>query len=140
MLTIAHVISLLMLSAESKSGFLTTFLLFTMGVIGGQGACVIFISTWTAAVRYHSILCSSLITGLLFSYFLGSDTLHLVVKNSLFSSFTLGQFLMVVAVLGVPIYFLAAFIFTKKDKAASSETSMSKGLLLRKGVWLYVLV
>jgi hypothetical protein len=47
---------------------------------------------------------------------------------------------MVVAVLGVPIYFLAAFIFTKKDKAASSETSMSKGLLLRKGVWLYVLV
>jgi hypothetical protein len=85
-------------------------------------------------LRYHSILCTYLLNGLLFSYFLGSDTIHIVLKYGFFSELTLSQFLLVIAGCGFATYAACAYLFTIKSKHATQETGMTKGLLLKRSV------
>ena len=91
-------------------------------------------------IRYHSVLCTHLLNGLLFSYFLGSDTMHIALKYGVFSELTLSQFLFVVAGCGILTYAACAFVFTMKSKHATQETGMTKGLMLKRSVQLYSLV
>ena len=60
-LTGAHVLAAFMLSSNRPNDTLTTFLLFAVAVLGGQGACIIFLSTLYFQLRYHSIICTHLV-------------------------------------------------------------------------------
>ena len=61
MLTIAHIISLLILTLEIKSG-VATILMFVAGIMGGQGACIVFLSALGATLKMHSIISTSLVS------------------------------------------------------------------------------
>ena len=72
-------------------------------------------------LRYHSIVCTALLNGLLFTYFLGSDTFHIALKYGIFSELSLSKFLFVIALCGLGTYVACAFVFTMKAKAATQE-------------------
>lgn len=91
-------------------------------------------------IKYHSILCTNLITATLFSYFLGSDTFHLVIKQGLFPEMEFGSWSWLLAIGGMIIYVVAAVIFTSKNKAAEEEKSFAKGIVLKKGIAMYAVV
>lgn len=78
--------------------------------------------------------------GLLFSYFLGSDTFHVALKYGIFSEWSLSGFLFFLAIYSFAICFLCALIFTMKGKASKEETRLSKGVMLKRTVQLYSLV
>jgi hypothetical protein len=60
MLTIAHIIAAFTLTQNNKDST-STILLFIVGIVGGQGSCIIFLSTLSTMLRYHSIICTSLV-------------------------------------------------------------------------------
>jgi glucose uptake protein GlcU len=55
-------------------------------------------------------------------------------KVGVFSSFSLQQFLFIIAVLGALIYVGCAFLFQKKAQSKSEEKSIAKGLVLKRTV------
>ena len=65
-------------------------------------------------LKQHSIICTALINGILFTYFLGSDTFHQALKYGVFTNFSLQFFLLVVAACGALTYVACAFFFQKK--------------------------
>lgn len=85
-------------------------------------------------LRYHSVICTHLLNGLLFTYFLGSDTFHIALKYGVFSEVSLETYLLVIATCGALTYIVCAYIFNMKDKSASPETGLSKGLVLKRMV------
>lgn len=91
-------------------------------------------------LKQHSIICTSLINGLLFTYFLGSDTFHQALRLGVLSGLTLQQFLYIIAGLGAVVYFGCALLFQKKAAGGSEEKSLSKGILLKRSVQLYALI
>jgi hypothetical protein len=117
LLTAAHLVAALMLSSNKTDSF-STILLFLVGIIGGQGASIIFITTLSFMLRYHSIICTHLLNALLFTYFLGSDTFHIALKYGVFTNLPLSTFLMVIAGFGLLVYIAAAILFTMKSKHA----------------------
>jgi hypothetical protein len=61
MITIAHILSILVLNISmSKSA--ATVTLFVIGVIGGQGACIVFLTSLGAVLKMHSIISTSLVS------------------------------------------------------------------------------
>ena len=60
LITGAHILAALILSLE-MSRLPATVLLFCLGVAGGQGACIIFLSAMGAMLKQHSIICTSLV-------------------------------------------------------------------------------
>lgn len=61
LLSLAHVLAGLMLNSTRTADSFTTAGLFIIGILGGQGASIIFISTLSFMLRYHSIVCSHLV-------------------------------------------------------------------------------
>jgi hypothetical protein len=60
LLTAAHILAAFVLEAQFGKS-LATILLFVVGVVGGQGACIIFFSALGAMLKQHSIICTSLV-------------------------------------------------------------------------------
>eukprot|EP00347_Sterkiella_histriomuscorum_P000271 403376522 len=139
LITIAHVVAAIVLQLELSKN-VATVLLFIIGVLGGQGACIVFLTALGATLKMHSIVSTSLVNGIMFTYFLGSDTFHQALKYGIFSNFTLQQFLLVVAVLGALVYIACAIFFQKKAQKESSSKSLAKGMALKKTVSLYAAV
>jgi len=87
LITGCHILGALIFSGSSSP---SVIMLFLLGIVGGQGASMIFLSAWSAMLKYHSILCTNLITAVMFAYFLGSDTFHLALKQGLFPELGFG--------------------------------------------------
>ena len=114
----SHILTAVMINISSSSSTLTTIVLFLIAIFGGQGASIIFISSLCYSIKYHSLLCTHLISGILFSYLFFSDSFHVALKVGPLSSLSLSKFLIFVAALVMLVSVACAFIFTKKDKAA----------------------
>jgi MFS family permease len=138
LITASHIFGAMMFAGGSNS--VSVFTLFLIGIVGGQGASMIFLSAWSAMLKYHSILCTNLITAVLFAYFLGADTFHLALKQGIFPEKSLPAYLWILAICGLGVYVVAAFIFTSKNKASEEEKSQAKGLVLKKGITMYAAV
>ncbi|CDW91191.1 UNKNOWN [Stylonychia lemnae] len=139
LLTIAHVTAALIIDANlSKNA--ATALLFTIGILGGQGACIIFLSSLGAMHKLHSTVCSCLINGILLAYLLGSDTFHAVLKYGVFPDLSYKQFLLVIAGFGALAYVACAILFQKKKQKEQGTKSITKGIALKKSVLLYALI
>ena len=67
MLTAAHILAAMMLNSN-KSGKedTSTFLVFLIGIIGGQGASIIFLSILTAMLKWNSIVSTGLVNLIIF--------------------------------------------------------------------------
>ncbi len=141
MITAAHLSAAMLLKSTKNDNF-TTFVLFMIGIIGGQGACIIFISTLSYMLSYHSIICSHLLNALLFSYFLGSDTFHTALKFGVFPDMAFDKFIVLIAIGGVLVYVASALVFKKmkKDKGGLFTSGLAKGLLLKKNVQMYIFI
>lgn len=60
LLTASHILAAVILNADlGKTP--ATVLLFVIGVLGGQGACIIFLTALGAMLKQHSIICTSLV-------------------------------------------------------------------------------
>lgn len=114
----AHVATAILINISSSSSSATTFLLFLIAIIGGQGACIIYLSAICYSIKYHSILCTHMITGTLFSYLFFSDPYFVALKLGTFSNLSLSGFFIFNAIFVGVVSVACAFIFTKKDKAA----------------------
>lgn len=139
LLTGAHLLGAMMFADSTEKTDNSVCMLFLMGIVGGQGASMIFLSAWAAMLKYHSILNTSLITAILFGYFLGSDTFHLSLKNGLYPDMNESTFLYLIAICGLFIYILAAFI-CGKAKAPDEDKLFAKGMILKKGITMYAAV
>jgi len=60
LLTSAHILAAVLLMGNFGN-FIATLLMFIVGVVGGQGACIIFFSALGAMLKQHSIICTSLV-------------------------------------------------------------------------------
>lgn len=58
LLTAAHILAAVLLMVNLGS-FLATIFMFAVGVVGGQGACIIFFSALGAMLKQHSIICTA---------------------------------------------------------------------------------
>ena len=61
LLTAAHIVAAFILHANFENG-LATILIFIVGIAGGQGACIIFLTSLGAMLKQHSIICTSLVS------------------------------------------------------------------------------
>lgn len=61
LITVAHVIAAIILQLELSKG-VATVLLFLIGVIGGQGACIVFLTALGAALKMHTIISTSMVS------------------------------------------------------------------------------
>jgi len=61
LLTGAHILAAFVLGSDLGK-FVATVLLFVLGIAGGQGACIIFLSALGAMLKQHSIICTSLVS------------------------------------------------------------------------------
>lgn len=61
LLTGAHILAAFVLGSDLGK-FVATILLFVLGIAGGQGACIIFLSALGAMLKQHSIICTSLVS------------------------------------------------------------------------------
>ena len=60
MITVAHILAILTLNSNlGKTS--ATVLLFLVGVIGGQGALIVFLTALGATLKMHSIISTSLV-------------------------------------------------------------------------------
>lgn len=108
-----------------------------MGIMGGQGASMIFLSAWSAMLKYHSIVNTNIITASLFAYFLGADSFHLSLKEGLFPNWHIRSFILLLAAVGAVLYVATAFILTGKNKQPDEDKAFMKGLILKKGISMY---
>lgn len=72
LITVAHIIAAVVLNSGSMNKSTATALLFITGILGGQGACIIFFSAAGAALKQNSIICTSLVSKSLYGLLGGS--------------------------------------------------------------------
>ena len=136
----AHITAGVMLSLSSLSGTVSSFLLFLIAIVGGQGASIMFVSSIGYMAKYYSVLCTHLLNGILFMYLFFSDSFHVVLKMGPLSSFSNTGFFFLIGAFTIGVGVACAILFTKKDKSGKSVGNLAKAMVLRNILRLYTLL
>jgi hypothetical protein len=116
---------ILLLSSEQSESILQKVVFFQIAIIGGQGTAIIFFTALGAAIKKYSIICSSIITGLLFTYILASDTYHYLLQSLIiFRNFNMADpytYVTKILIYSIPvnilIFALTAWNFPKHEES-----------------------
>ena len=124
LIVIGQMLTVLLISSEhDKVKDNSEWLLGSICVITGQGACMVLLACLQALMNTQTILASHIVSTCLLAYFLGADSFIMSIKDGLFESTSFTNFTMGLAI--------AAFILTMLNAVVVSDEEGMGGLLLQ---------
>jgi hypothetical protein len=118
--------------------------------VGGQGTAIIFFTSLGAAIKKYSIICSSILTCVLFTYILACDTYHYLLQSLIiFRNFNqadpytyVTKILLYSIPVNILIFALTAWNFPKHAESETTQfgTQVSRGIIHKRTLKLMPLV
>ena len=132
LIVIGQMLTVLLISSEhDKVKENPEWLLGSICVITGQGACMVLLACLQALMNMQTIQASHVISTCLLAYFLGADSFIMSIKDGLFETTSFTNFTMGLAIAAFILTMLNALVITDEE---DSEGFFGKAIALTKGV------
>ena len=140
----AQMMTAMMVSSEhQKIKDNPAWLLGSICVLGGQGACLVFFSCMQALMNLQTIQSSHVIATCCVSYYLGADSFIVGIKEGLFSEVTFTNYVMGLAIGAFIFTLLNAIVITDVEDASSffgKAEALTKGIIYKKTNYAHLLI
>ena len=132
LIVIGQMLTVLLISSEhDKVKDNSEWLLGSICVITGQGACMVLLACLQALMNTQTILVSHIVSTCLLAYFLGADSFIMSIKDGLFESTSFTNFTMGLAIVAFILTMLNAVVISDEEDKGGL---MGKALTLTVGV------
>lgn len=140
----AQVMTVMMVSTEhDKIKDNPSWVLGSICVFGGQGACLVFFSCMQALMNLQTIQSSHIIATCCVSYYLGADSFIVGFKEGLFPETTFTNFVMALAITAFVFTVLNAIVITDVEDASGffgKAEALTKGIIYKKTNYAHLLI
>ena len=111
--------------------------------LGGQGSCLVLLSSMQALMNAQTIQASHVITSCCFAYYLGADSFIESIKEGLYPNETFTNFVFTLAINAFILTFLNGMIITDEDDASGffgKAASLTKGIIYKKTNYMHLFI